>query len=75
MNFLDNILFALVLAIGIGYFTINPFLGDGESIDLQFLDSLEAVHETKFLRHVHFEKPLTIKIDGKKSLGLILKPS
>jgi len=57
----------------VGYFTINPFLGDG-SYDIDFLDSQPAVFENDMIRHVRFEKPLTIKIDGKKNLGLVMKP-
>ena len=40
----------------------------------EFLNSHEPVTETKFLRHVHFDKPLVVKIDGKKNIGLVMKP-
>ncbi len=56
----------------VGYFTINPFINDG-SYDLEYLNSMPAVYENEFLRHVRFEKPLVVKIDGKKNLGVILK--
>ena len=35
---------------------------------------ITAVEETEYLRHVHFDAPITIKMDGKKSLGVVLKP-
>ena len=35
--------------------------------------ALEA-KETEYLRHVYFDKPIVIKMDGKKSLGVVLKP-
>jgi CheY-like chemotaxis protein len=57
---------------GVGYFTINPYLHDG-FFDEAFLNARPAVEETKFLRHVRFDKPLTIKIDGKKNIGLVMK--
>jgi CheY-like chemotaxis protein len=57
----------------VGYFTINPFIGDG-SYDIDFLDKQPAVFENKYIRHVRFEKPLVAKIDGKKNLGIICKP-
>ena len=58
---------------GVGYFTINPFKGDGW-FDEGYLNSLPAVEETEYLRHVRFDKPVVIKMDGKKSLGVVLKP-
>ena len=39
-----------------------------------YLNSLPAVEETKYLRHVHFEEPIVIKMDGKKKIGVVLKP-
>ena len=39
-----------------------------------YLNSLAAVEETKYLRHVHFEEPIVIKMDGKKKIGVVLKP-
>ena len=32
------------------------------------------MEETEYLRHVRFDKPVVIKMDGKKSLGVVLKP-
>ena len=58
---------------GVGYFTVNPFKGDGW-FDEAFLNAQPAVEETEYLRHVHFDAPITIKMDGKKSLGVVLKP-
>ncbi len=57
----------------VGYFTINPFIGDG-SWDIDFLDKQPALFENDYLRHIRLDKPVTIKIDGKKNLGIICKP-
>ncbi len=57
----------------VGYFTINPFIRDG-SYDNDFLDKQPAIFENEFVRHVRFENNLTIKIDGKKNLGMVTKP-
>lgn len=65
--------FQNLTSFGVGYFTINPFKGDGW-FDEAFLNSQPAVVETEYLRHVHFDTPITIKMDGKKSLGVVLKP-
>jgi hypothetical protein len=57
----------------VGYFTINPFINDGY-YDLEFLDQQPAVFENEVIRHVRFEQPLQIIIDGKKNYGVVLKP-
>ena len=65
--------FQNLTSFGVGYFTVNPFKGDGW-FDEAFLNAQPAVEETEYLRHVRFEAPITIKMDGKKSLGVVLKP-
>jgi len=54
----------------VGYFTINPFKNDG-FWNLDFLNSLNAEYEDDFVRHINFDKELLIKIDSKKSKGII----
>ena len=65
--------FQNLTSFGVGYFTVNPFKGDGW-FDEAFLNAQPAVEETEYLRHVPFDAPITIKMDGKKSLGVVLKP-
>ena len=65
--------FQNVTSFGVGYFTINAYMDDG-IYKQDFLDSLPVVEETTFLRHIHFEKPLVVKMDGKKKLGVVLMP-
>ena len=57
----------------VGYFTINPFIREGH-YDVDYLNSIDAVFENEFLRHIRFKKPLEIMIDGKRHRGVILKP-
>jgi CheY-like chemotaxis protein len=57
----------------VGYFTINPYINDG-FYNLEFLSSQPTIYEDDFIRHVHFEKPVRIEIDGKKNIGVIFKP-
>ncbi len=57
----------------VGYFSLNPYLNDGV-FDLEFLSKQPAIYENDTLRHVRFKKPLVIKIDGKKNLGVVMKP-
>ena len=65
--------FQNLTSFGVGYFTVNPYSGDGW-FDESFLNALPAVEETQYLRHVRFDKSMIIKMDGKKSLGVVLKP-
>ncbi len=57
----------------VGYFTVNPYINEG-FYDVSFLNSIEAVYEDKYIRHVRFEKTLDIMIDGKRHKGAIMKP-
>ena len=65
--------FQNLTSFGVGYFTINAFMNDG-IYNQEFLNSLPVVEETKYLRWVRFEKPLTVKMDGKKKLGIVALP-
>ncbi len=57
----------------VGYFTVNPDLGEGE-IDWNWLSRQPAVQERGCVRHLHFERPLVVKMNSFKSRGVILKP-
>ena len=65
--------FQNLTSFGVGYFTINAFMNDGV-YNQEFLNTQPAVHETKYLRHVHFHQPMVVKMDGKKKLGVVLMP-
>lgn len=62
--------FQNLTSFGVGYFTINAFMNDGV-YNQDYLNSLPAVEETKYLRWVRFESPLTVKMDGKKKIGVV----
>lgn len=66
--------FQNLTSFGVGYFTLNPQVKDC-IYDEDFLNRQEAVQETQFLRVVRFDQPLTVKINGKKSVGIVIKPS
>lgn len=57
----------------IGYFTINPYINEG-FYDVGFLNQMKAAYEDENLRHIRFDNPLEIMIDGKTHRGVILKP-
>ena len=65
--------FQNLTSFGVGYFTINTYTGDG-LFQKEVLDSMPAVEETPHVRHVHFDKPLKIMMDGKKQKGVVLLP-
>lgn len=66
--------FQNLTSFGVGYLTVNPKSGT-DFYDIGFLDSQPAETETEFLRLVNFDAPLEIGIDGRKSIGIIVKPS
>jgi len=57
----------------VAYFTINPYINDGY-YDVDFLNSIPAVYEDEFLRHVKFAEELLIEVDGRLSRGVVHKP-
>ncbi|MDL2228474.1 PEP/pyruvate-binding domain-containing protein [Bacteroidales bacterium OttesenSCG-928-K03] len=63
--------FQNLTSLGVGYFTINPYIQDG-FFNIEFLDNQPAVFENEYLRLVKFDKNLTIKIDGRKTYGLVM---
>ena len=66
--------FQNLTSFGVGYFTINTYTGDGV-LQKEILDSMPAIEETQYVRHVRFERPLKIMMDGKKQQGVVLLPS
>lgn len=65
--------FQNLTSFGVAYLTINPYRNDG-SYNLEFLNSQAAEHETDFIRHIHFDRPIIGMIDGRSSKGVVLKP-
>ena len=64
--------FQNLTSFGVGYFIVNDYIGDG-IYDIDYLNSLPAIQETNFVRHVRLDQPMTIKIDGMKKEGVVLK--
>jgi hypothetical protein len=65
--------FQNLTAFRVGYFTINPLIGDGFT-DFDFLSAADTFFEDQYIRHLRFPVPLVIKIDGRKKIGVIMKP-
>ncbi len=59
-----------VTSMNVGYFSINHGSDDG-SIIWEKLNNQMIIEQGKFFRHVRFEKPLLIRMDGKKGMAVI----
>jgi hypothetical protein len=57
----------------VGYFTVNPEAGDGH-VDWGWLARQSAVAEGTYVRHLRFDTPLVVKMNGTRREGVILKP-
>jgi hypothetical protein len=64
--------FQNITSLGIDYITVTEGPGSDDHLDWGWIRSLPAVQETPFLRHVRVEKPLMVKIDGRRSQCAIL---
>ena len=63
--------FQNLTSFGVGYFTINTYNNDG-IFRQDLLDLMPAVEETTFVRHVRFDRPLKIMMDGKRQIGAVI---
>ena len=66
--------FQNLTSFGVGYFNIDTDANQG-LFRKELLDSMPAVEETKYVRHVHFDRPLKIMMDGKKQEGVVMLPT
>ena len=67
--------FQNLTSFGVGYFTVDSGADDGSVYDSAFLDAIEPVYESEFVRIVHFDQPLTVGINGRTGTGIVLKPN
>ena len=66
--------FQNLTSFGVGYFTVDTNTGEGGFVNKEILDEMPAVEETQYVRHVRFDRPLRILMDGKKQEGAVLHP-
>lgn len=59
-----------VTSMNVGYFSVNKGTHEGV-INWDKLKKQKVVEEGKFFRHIRFEKPLLIRMDGKKGMAVI----
>jgi len=68
-----------ITSMGIHYIMLDEINQRGASgskdfFDWDWVDSLPAVSETPYIRHVTLDKPMILKIDGRTSKCVIMKP-
>ncbi len=61
-----------VVAMNIGYFTVHHNNKE-HLIRWDILNSQQVIYESEYIKHIRFPKPLIIKMDGKKRIGIIIK--
>jgi hypothetical protein len=59
-----------VTSMNVGYFSINHESNDGRII-WEKLKKQNVIEEGRFFRHIRFEQPLLIRMDGKKRMAVI----
>ncbi len=53
-----------VISMNVGYYSIQPNSEEG-NIDYKTLNAMQPEELTTHFRHIHFEQPLTVLMDGK----------
>lgn len=65
--------FQNLTSFGVGYFTIDTNCpGEGGLLRKDLLDAMPAVEETPYVRHVRFDQPLKMMMDGMKQEGVVM---
>jgi hypothetical protein len=59
-----------VTSMNVGYFSINQDSNDG-TIFWDKLKKQSVIEKGRFFRHIRFDKPLLIRMDGKKGMAVI----
>ena len=62
--------FQNLTSFNVGYMNIDPWARPEDRYEEAILDTMPAVEETDLVRHVRFEKPLEMYIDGFKNKAL-----
>jgi CheY-like chemotaxis protein len=57
----------------VGYFTVNADVGEG-FVRWDWLAARPALNERGCVRHLRFDQPLTVRMDGRRNQGVIFKP-
>jgi hypothetical protein len=66
--------FQNLTAFQVGYFTVNPDLGEG-SVDWKWLSAQSCVEARCCVRHLRFSDPSRVLMNGRSRQGMIFKPN
>ena len=58
----------------VGYFTIDPTSDAAAFVDWEWFNQAPAIADTRYARHIRFDTPLVVKMDGRINHGIIEKP-
>lgn len=61
-----------VTSMNVGYFSVRRE-SELEYVDLDFLQSQTPVEDTGYFKVIHFEKPLTVLMDGKTQKAVVMR--
>jgi hypothetical protein len=67
--------FQNITSFRIGYFTINSIQEQGGFIDWDWLLARPVEEQKTYCRHIKFDDPMLIKINGHQNKGIIIKPN
>jgi len=65
--------FQNITSLRIGYFTV-PLQNEEKFMDWDWLQQQKAETETEYVKHISLDSPVRVIIDGRKGVGIILKP-
>lgn len=65
--------FQNLVSFDVGYFTVDSDGADG-FVDWEWLSAQPAVSEAGAVRHLAFDEPLLVKVDGRHHRGVVFKP-
>jgi len=65
--------FQNLTSLNVGYFTVNQNVGEG-FVDWDWLAEQEAREEVGCVRHIHFDEPVLVTMNGTVQRGVIRKP-
>ncbi|MDX2417634.1 MAG: PEP/pyruvate-binding domain-containing protein [Xanthomonadales bacterium] len=65
--------FQNLITFQIGYLTINS-QSKNNFLDWDWLNSIKAVSETEYVRHVRLKRPMNVLIDGRIGKAVVFKP-
>jgi hypothetical protein len=54
----------------VGYFSVNQN-SDQDKINWEKIRNQQVIAKGEFVRHIRFEKPLFVRMDGKKGMAVI----